>query len=366
MRRALGLMRTLDHRSHPIVDTPATVCAVELRPSVASSDIKVWARRNLDELVGALIRSQPGDLDEGVIRKIDAECAPMNEKNVTAYTLVTRQGLVHVTSRERQSQPDFRVLVELQSQALAVRSLLASFRAKRGDAPASYDFYLDIARGLIENVDVAIPSSFTSAVVWRRLIEVHRLRDRLNDVLDQMTSERLEASRDRFAPLRESYWLDEDLTWRLSEAHELSEGRHVDFVGDPQLRRVISRDLLEARTCVRARAFKAALVLAGSVAEALLLSVVLSAVPGESATKLHKLGLHDLIGMVRALRLLPDDHPTLKLTDEWLCGYRSLIHPGVERGKGDTPTENNAEIAVRAVEQLVEDLAAALAVSNSE
>jgi hypothetical protein len=321
-QRSLGLMLALDHRSHPISDMPRTLCATELRPRIAPTEIGRWSEDRLPDLVGALIRSNPRDLNRDVIGKIASDCAEINEKSITAYTLITRQGLVHITSDERPSQPDFAVLVELQRWALAVRELLESFRARRVDAPDLYDFYLEVARGLVDDVDLAIPNSFGSARIWQRLIEVYRLKKRLEDLLDEPTARRIDAKRDVFATLRSGYWLDRELETRL--AQDLSErdpAHRFAFVADEELRRIVARDLVEARTCLRARAFKGALVLAGSVAETLLLSAMLRLEPTESKT-LQAMGLHELVTRAKRSAVLDSKQSTLKLIDEWLRGYR--------------------------------------------
>lgn len=336
LRRSLGMMRDLDHRHHPLHDTPRTLVATEVRPPVERHEVKRWAQKNLVGLVGALIRTAPEDLDPGVAEKIAEQCKSMNEKVVTSFTLVARAGVIHVAPRDGGTQPGFKTLIELCHWAVAIRQFLESFRARRMEAPALYDFYLDIVRGMIEHGDTAIGFSHNSAEVWRVLAVAHKLPTLLKNLLDDgQTRKRLQASQDAFAPLRDGYWLDADLEARLSDA-AVPQGE---------------RDLLEARTCLRVRAHKAAIVLAGLAAEALLVRAV-AAATGYAPWRRE---LPDLVARAQRLVLLPATSTALALVDERLGRYRELVEP---TRNGPTVDEQAAERAVHAVEQLAQELAA--------
>src|SRR5258706_2281072 len=96
------------------------------------------------------------------------------------------------------------------------------------------------------------------------------------------------------------------------------------FVADDELRLCLAADYRELGQCVDTRAWKSALVLAGSIAEALLVDALLTACPQERE-EILKLELGPALDRCRAMGLV-----TQKTGD--LCSvvksFRNLIHPG--------------------------------------
>ena len=201
-----------------------------------------------------------------------------------------------------------------------------------------------------------MPASYGGVLVWSRLCAVLGLGSSLETVLTNDVAAHLLSQEKVFAPMRDGYWLDNYIEQRLADAvADEDDAVNLGFVPDDDLRRIIRRDLMEARTCVEARAFKAALVLAGSVAEALILAAVLAKGTAKSEAALTKMGLKELVAEARALNIVPDEK-TMNLVDDWLRSYRNLIHPGRERSDKDSPGEDKAALAVQAVELLARQL----------
>jgi hypothetical protein len=360
LRKSLGAMAALGDRRYAPAEQPSSVSTthIVLPPG---QGVRAFAEAHAHELVAMLIRADPTDLRADVVAKIIEDCAPLNEKHERAYTLVARAGILHLSAEGSTFQPDFRTLVELQAMARGVASFLGSFSARRPDAPLLYDFYLALVRDWVTTPRVAMDASTGSRRVWRRLVNVLGIAPLLEGVLTDRTRERLDALSDVFGPMREQYWLDANLSSALAdEVDRQIGGPNLDFIGDHQLRQIVRRDLAEAEACLRTRAFKAATVLAGSVAEALLLAAILAnGNSAKSEAALNKLGLADLIAEATATGV-PVDDKTLRLMDNWLRHFRNLIHPGKERRESDPPTPDRARVAVQAVFMLAGELGAAL------
>jgi hypothetical protein len=66
-------------------------------------------------------------------------------------------------------------------------------------------------------------------------------------------------------------------------------------------------------------------------------------------------GLQELVAKAEALNLV-NDLAALKLVDQWLRGYRNLIHPGRQKRKQLEADDRKAEVAIHAVNGLAEEL----------
>lgn len=355
LRRSLGMMRVLDHRNYDVVDQPSVMAATHI-VLPEGTRVQRWAEEHRRDLVAVLLRTDPEHLTDLVVDKTTNECAGLNGKVTSSHTLIAKPGLLHVSLEGRDSQPSFDSLVELQAMAKSTGDFLAAFAARRADGPDVFDFFLHLARSWVETPETVMSASYGGTVAWERLCAVLNVGGLLNGALTEDAISRLAVRETTFAPLREGYWLDDAFEDRLSEKLAIDEGEHgLEFIADPALRRIVRRDLFEARTCLETRAFKAALVLAGSVAEALMLATVLSHGSDKSEPALGRMGLQNLVAEAKLLGAVPDAK-TINLIDDWLRHYRNLIHPGRERRDNDQPNSEKAQLAVQAVEVLAQQL----------
>lgn len=136
--------------------------------------------------------------------------------------------------------------------------------------------------------------------------------------------------------------------------------RAFTFVRDPALRAVLERDYVEMLRVQQARAWKAAIVLAGGVLEGILVDLI-----GRHADRARKArrapeeadiarwNLGDLINVALELRLVTQAVDRLSHAVRM---YRNLIHPAHEVRARVTFGEEEARIAVEVIHVLWRDL----------
>ncbi len=139
----------------------------------------------------------------------------------------------------------------------------------------------------------------------------------------------------------------------------------LDFIGDEALRTVLATDLASMERLLDVGTWKAATVIAGSVAEALLLDALLKreAEAREAALRfqpvikgqLDSWDLNELTTVARALEVIDEDTADLSALAR---RFRNLIHPGRSRRLEITCDRGTAFATVAAVEHVIRDLRA--------
>lgn len=101
-----------------------------------------------------------------------------------------------------------------------------------------------------------------------------------------------------------------------------------DFIADPKYKSLLIRDFNELQVCIDNKVSKSALILSGSIIEAILLEFFSHNLPdGVSKGKLLKMSLADLITEAEKIELISKKSKDLSTV---IKNYRNLIHPGRE------------------------------------
>jgi hypothetical protein len=132
------------------------------------------------------------------------------------------------------------------------------------------------------------------------------------------------------------------------------------FITDPGLRAVLARDMAETQRALVAQCWKATLILAGGVLEALLLDIalrnaaaVLASTAAPKEKDVRKWDLSQLIATCYERKLVD---PYIQSVSDAARQYRNLVHPGVELRSGLTYGAEEARIAVIAIEAIHRDM----------
>jgi hypothetical protein len=125
-----------------------------------------------------------------------------------------------------------------------------------------------------------------------------------------------------------------------------------NFIAIPELRRCLESDYNELRACLKAEAWKAVHVLAGSIVEAVLIDALGAA--GIDQTKLDSMKLEHLITNAKDEGFLPDETVDLSTV---IRKYRNLIHPGRVKRLEKTVDSSGAIVAAEVVEIVVKQVA---------
>ncbi len=129
-----------------------------------------------------------------------------------------------------------------------------------------------------------------------------------------------------------------------------------EYIGDDRLRASLVSDYAEFRTSLSSEAWKSALVLIGSIVEALLVDHLL-AVSYEKRTKRDplKMQLGELIHACEAEGALSPKTVALSTV---IQSYRNLIHPGRAVRLGETPSKSAAVVAGELLQMIVDEISA--------
>lgn len=126
------------------------------------------------------------------------------------------------------------------------------------------------------------------------------------------------------------------------------------FINDDFLRFAIERDLNELEVCLTAGAYKAAMVLAGSIVEAVLVDHYLSFPRKiDEQNKILSMSLSSLIDWAEDDQIISK---TTKVLSVVIKSYRNLIHPGRELRLAETIDMNSARVAESLVHMILSDL----------
>lgn len=125
-----------------------------------------------------------------------------------------------------------------------------------------------------------------------------------------------------------------------------------NFIVIPDLRQCLESDYRELRACLKAEAWKAVHVLAGSIVEAVLIDALGGA--GVNQSVLDQMELASLIALAKEKGILPDEAVELSTV---IRKYRNLIHPGRVRRLEKAVDGSGAIVAAEVVEIITKQVA---------
>lgn len=142
--------------------------------------------------------------------------------------------------------------------------------------------------------------------------------------------------------------------------NETLEKQLEDIISNGDLKEMLKRDLKENALAIIAKSYKSALVLSGSIIEAILLDRLLSVGVKKAQIqkgkkkvnkKLEELDLNELLDVAKNNNLIDDN---LLHLSHGVRGFRNLIHPGVEqRKKSIKISEENVMLAWTIVKKVL-------------
>jgi hypothetical protein len=125
-----------------------------------------------------------------------------------------------------------------------------------------------------------------------------------------------------------------------------------NFIVIPELRQCLESDYRELCACLRAEAWKAVHVLAGSIVEAVLIDALAGA--GVAQPNLDSIELAQLIALAIKKGILADEASDLSTV---IRKYRNLIHPGRVKRLEKTVDRSGAVVAAEVVEIITKQVA---------
>src|SRR5437879_1262010 len=129
-----------------------------------------------------------------------------------------------------------------------------------------------------------------------------------------------------------------------------------DFITDDRFRGSLTTDYAEFRASVAGEAWKAALVLVGSIVEALLVDHLVSTnYQKQGGTDPLKMHLGELIAACEKEKVLSAKTASLSTV---IQKYRNLIHPGRAVRLGETASKSAAIVAGELLQMIVDEVSA--------
>jgi hypothetical protein len=214
-----------------------------------------------------------------------------------------------------------------------------------------YRFFKNLPTDQLSAEDIFVSTNFYLGDIQLRLLEFYK-----DGYIKKVNGNLYEKDREGFRRLEQEIQVKSS---SQPEAKQI-EKEDFSFVVDTELREIIERDYEEVQKVKNANAPKAAIVLSGSIIEALLLEALLkdasatkasAKAPGEN--DLTKWTLNNLIEVAQDLGKIKDD--TTRLTGV-VKDYRNLIHPGKEIRIKLKPKPEEAEIAFQVLKKVIRDL----------
>jgi hypothetical protein len=310
-------------------------------------------------IVGALIRNSDYEtMHRSIVRDIYKKNTELNKKTTQRLLLVDKQGMFQVRSvGDAVYAKDLRKAHDLAEIALVFAQILdrtTSFRSRRPDLT---DFSLIKVLDWIQTPQAHLGESVTNLKLWELLSKEFHLEARAQAVTEAFLPD-LEKKRAVLSKISD-WWTLPDLSGAIRTAVQNSEGLKFKLITDPGFRSIIAADLEEAERSLDGMNYKASVILAGSVVEAILLALHkaagLSKVTHEKkgSVDFARAGLADLIYSSGVNGLVKQDATRSLLHS--VREYRNLIHPDNQVRNSLTVDRHNAEIALRVAKLLVRE-----------
>ncbi len=103
---------------------------------------------------------------------------------------------------------------------------------------------------------------------------------------------------------------------------------NFDFIADIKFKSLLERDFEELQECINHKLSKSAVIMSGSIIEAMLLEFFIHNLPKDiTLAKLYRFELNDLINEAESVQLISKRSKDLSVV---IKDYRNLIHPGRE------------------------------------
>jgi hypothetical protein len=333
----------------------------QFRDAAESDALGQYWQLNKRRFVGLLIGNTNYEgMHDDIITSVDQKCEQLNKKTTKEHLVFNKQGALYITStgdRGHRQGDRFSRAMDLAEIGMVYRAFLDNtYPARRSGQEAFLDYTFGLIKSWIEQPRAILSSSYTNTLHWEVLVSEFALVDKLRLIerensswLEPLLMERSEY----FAQVSDRWWDAPAFAATMLERARMIDSSYLNFIHDQNFRASIAADLREADRSLLARNYKAAVVLAGAAAEAILLALL-----EQSAIPIAKLREKGLAVYVRAVREhgLVRDAGALDLIDSTLREWRNLVHPGLVLRTGVTLDERRAKLAVSSVHLIAEHI----------
>ncbi|WP_433832615.1 hypothetical protein ACQP2E_16590 [Actinoplanes sp. CA-015351] len=360
VRTSLALINSEDHRQlSPVSRSQAYPC-FRISGGGDVPDLSRWDADRKREVVGVLIGNVSfATMSADIIDHVSKSNSEFNKKRTDELLLVDKQGLLlfanhNIRSRSRSDR--FARSTGLVEVALVMRAFLRQYPSERAGVEEFSDYVFWRIRSWVRRYPAIFSASVGNRYFWEHLITEFRLRE-LVDLIEadnQWIDRELKEKEEFFTSLSGSWWLDRAYANNFEISGASPAARELGFVTNTKFRMSILSDLREADRALHDRSFKSAVVMAGAIAEALLLEALMNRTVLDQESLL-KQGLSDYVKQARSENLGLDEG-VLSIVDQAMRGWRNLVHPGRQIRLGASIDEHKAKLANTAIHALAAEL----------
>jgi hypothetical protein len=362
VRWTIGMALSLNHRvfrldpsftSHPALHL-GDLCD----PDEFSSQVETEAK----QYVGILIRNrQWSTMADRVTTAVLEKNAEFNVKSSMEMTLVDKQGILFLSpngqAQRGEYSKSFNRVCDLSEVARVYKLFLEKYLYIRATDEDFFDFVFAKIRSSIEEPRLNFTASVTNRHLWELWIKELALDANVRAVTaNRAISDAVDAKRPYFDRLTYRWWTNPEFTYLLRD--EIARGGDFDlaFLNGEESRRRVLEDFQEASRSLQANNFKAAIVMSGAIAEALLLAVLEDDPPeGVTIEQLRRESLSKYLAYASETGRITDSS-VRSLLDNTLREWRNMIHPGKMIRSNMSVDQHRAEVALLCVRLLVKEL----------
>ncbi len=365
VRRTLAMIETLSHRGPELSRDYKATPAIHVADFYDRTQFKRMVKERKNEIVSVLIR-QPHyeEIDDTIPTDILEKNRQLNVKDTGVLLLLNKQGVLFLTPTETsstyraQQRTHLNKIEDLIEFALVFGTFLSNYRQLRTQEEDWADFLLSKIQPWISDPSAVFCNSVSYFKAWELISREFGLQAR-KDLWTKNPGIRLaieEKSR-FFDQVDSQWWKEDDFVSVLATRMQESKGVTLNFLGNADLKLLISSDRQEAEKSLRSKNYKATILLCGSLAEALLTAVLDRGVSGWPSRKelYEEYNLNKLIELSVKKKIITDR--SLRQLLDSIRNYRNMIHPGVQMRQSLVPDEHKATIAVETLNLLIKELA---------
>lgn len=357
----IGMTETLSQKNFDLSQSYRYYPALHLSEICAPDEFGRHFQDNALKYAGILIRNYDYELmDVEIPNRLFEKNRNHNLKSSQEVLLVDKQGILYLTPS---SPKDLKSLAKycLRTQdlfeiAVVISTYLRNYLMFRASNEDLADFLLYRIQTWINEPEIVLTQSETNQHIWRLLLNETKLPSILKSVMKPQIIAAIAEKSSYFDRFATGWWAESDFSYLLNRTITEASELELGFLSNDELKRSIIEDYNEARKSLQSRNYKAAVLLCGSIAEALLTAVVDAAkMPGITTSKLYEdYNLAKLLNIAKDNNLIKDKN--LYMLIDPLRNYRNAIHPGVKIRNSISLDSSTARIAIETINLLIRDL----------
>jgi hypothetical protein len=355
----LGIIDSGDHRNPTDRIAFRAFPCYHLVPKPRGDAMPRLLQAEARDIVALLLGiNKPATMSDDLIFSVMNTNREINKKSSAEQLLLNKQGLLYLTGRDSTGhiQLDrFAKMANLCEIGWVFQRFLDSYTSNRQVLEDFVDYIFTQIKAWLERPSAIFSTSYGNKLAWDVISEELRLCEKLSLVTQANSSaiENMVQKQTALNAAADGWWQETSFSHAFDNS--LSNASHVLMrIKDAGLRDSILHDLTEAERSLHSRSYKAAVVMSGAAAEAMLLAL-LQQETSLATSALQKMNLHDYLTEVQKLAVLPDKG-MIALLDNSLRDWRNMVHPGKAQRTGVSLTEDHAKIAVLAAQSLAKSL----------